>query len=216
MAEVERAWCRAVGPPRAEDDDRAKRSGSARPHSTAGARRASASERRRAWPRSTRRSRSKAKGTRRSTGGPSRPPGAVHVAPGEHQLVVRRRGDVVWADWVALSRERDRARGRPRRRAVLGRGPRARRSFDGGFAASGSPLHFLGGSEPRLATGRYVVAVCDRDACSTPFEWRSGPDPSLADAAAAEPRGHPFPAWATWTIVGAAGGRGRHRPQPSR
>jgi hypothetical protein len=128
--------------------------------------------------------------------------GALHLVAGEHQLVVRRRGDIVWAGWVAI------AAGATVRVAVPGPEPCSTEdlahatAFDGGFDGAGVRCASWVAAGPGSQPGRFVLAVCERDSCGTRLEWRSGPDPSLSDGPSTDARGHPFPTWAKWTLVG--------------
>jgi len=123
------------------------------------------------------------------------------VAAGAHQVTVTRSGRLVWAGWVAVTEGatarvalpeiprcslEDFARVRLRDRAVLAAGVGCARWV----AASPAP-------DP----GSVFVSLCAMDRCGALVEWRVGAGvPPIADRAEHPSR---WPAWATWTLVGA-------------
>ncbi len=128
-------------------------------------------------------------------------PGIVKAAPGEHQFVVTRDGEVVWAEWVSLA---DHAAVRiavPEPAACstsdLGRAHVVNRSVEARGVLCGSWVAALPGARTRSV----LVASCEHGHCGPLLEWSvGGPGTEGPEV----PPAHPgrWPAWATWTIVG--------------
>jgi hypothetical protein len=130
---------------------------------------------------------------------------AIDAPAAEHQLVVYLDGEPVFASWVALA-----AGAGPALTGIDVRlpdgGACAAASF-GGVAREGGAVRASGvtcarwvAATPGENRGSVFVARCERDACGPLLEWRTEgltPGPAIPSTKA-----RPWPAWATWTLVG--------------
>lgn len=130
-------------------------------------------------------------------------PGPLKLAAGPHHVVVQRGGVVVWASFVS----------------VLVSGPlRLPTSFGGGGDCDTADLghatfdgtsvragHVRCGEwvavAPADRPGAILVATCSKDSCGPMLEWRTGAA-ALGGPPQVVTRARPWPAWATWALVG--------------
>lgn len=134
-------------------------------------------------------------------GAPTRP-GAIKLAAGPHQVVVLRDGAPTWSSFVHVA-----APGRLGLPTGFTAGDceiddlaRAKLDPQGGVQAQAVRCGEWIAVAPADRPGAVRVATCTRGGCGAFLEWRasgafSGPPQSL-------PRARPWPAWATWTLVG--------------
>ncbi len=142
----------------------------------------------------------------------------VELAPGEHQLVVHADGMRVAASWVSIAgsapvvelRLPDGGRcSAPAFSSVVSDGVTVSargvvcerwvavlpiQGASPGFGAPPSP-------KPLPRSGAVLVARCERDRCGPLLEWRTEPLGG-AETIVQERRARPWPAWATWSLVG--------------
>ena len=127
----------------------------------------------------------------------------LSATAGEHQVRVVYDGALVWAGWVALGQGSvarvSLPRTTPCSRADLGRS-----RFQGELAiASGVTCgDWVLAREDTTLRDELALAVCSGDACGPVLRWHVGPQsPIVPDW---RERGKPWPAWATWALVGAS------------
>jgi hypothetical protein len=124
-------------------------------------------------------------------------PGKITKSPGEHQLLVTRRGVPVWASWIGI------ADGTVARITPPGPPPCTSEDF-AKVSAVGSAVRAAGVrcelwvAAKADGSGKLYPAVCRQDRCSALLEWRSLGTGTVVPIGAAST----WPAWATWTLVG--------------
>jgi len=123
-------------------------------------------------------------------------------APGEHALVVAVDGAPSWASWVTLPAEGTTIDLPNLDAPACSRSDvsRAAASLTGALDASRVTCPaWIAVREAR--PGAVAIARCEASRCAGWVEWRPGGDRQGGGPRPAEAR--PWPAWATWTIVGA-------------
>jgi hypothetical protein len=126
--------------------------------------------------------------------------GTLTALPGPHQLTLNQGGVLVWASWVGLGdgvRVEVRApRSPPCSTEDLGRV----QSVGGLVRAAGVTCDLWVAAEPERTKPAILVSLCRADHCSDFVEYR------MEGAIVAPPAGvrtSSWPAWATWTLLGA-------------
>jgi hypothetical protein len=131
--------------------------------------------------------------------------GALMGDEGDHRLVVREDGAIVTTAWVSLS-DGATIRAPLPEETPCSRGDFARVRVDpghGAVLAAGVQCDdwVFAREEPGGAPVTLTLTTCSGDSCGPLLTWRVGEEqPVLPEAR----RSHPWPAWATWTIVGAS------------
>ena len=130
--------------------------------------------------------------------------GPLHIAAGEHHLVVERSGAIVWAEWVTF------APSATLHVAVPDPAPCSTEDLAGATLDHGA-VRAVGvrcGSWVAAApgpAGRLLVATCEGATCGTVLEYSALPDglsqtaPPRTEKIATAGR---WPRWASWTLVG--------------
>ncbi|MGC4079438.1 MAG: hypothetical protein QM702_20845 [Rubrivivax sp.] len=130
---------------------------------------------------------------------------AVDAPAAEHQIVVYLDGEPVFAQWIALAASTSQARPVIDVRLPEGGGC-GETSFAGvtrdesGVRANGITCGRWVAAVPGALRGSVLVARCERDACGPLLEWRTE---GLGTPDKPQPSHRGWPAWATWTLVGA-------------
>jgi hypothetical protein len=121
---------------------------------------------------------------------------------GDHQLVVLRDGRIIWAEWVSFA-------GGSNVRVVLPRPPPCSREElrrvtlrEGSVRAGGVRCQEWVVATPVVGSRHpaVLVASCRADRCGPLLEWGVGEAVPLPTVTG---HGQGWPAWATWTLVGA-------------
>jgi hypothetical protein len=126
-----------------------------------------------------------------------RPPTA-EVLPGEHAVVEKRDGAVVYAAWIAVRGPMELTLPALEDACSVPAFARAKREGDRVYAPGASCPSWIAAVPSEHGV---LVARCERDACAPLVEWRGAardvfllPPPDRSRA--------PLPAWATWTALG--------------
>jgi len=130
-------------------------------------------------------------------------PGAtLATVAGEHQLTVTYEGALVRAAWVTVEAGKTLRITPPEPAACSPHDLGRARLVDGRVVATGIRCRaWVFARESATSRGELSLATCEGAACGTPFIWSVGPmGPVLPEARRATMR---WPAWATWTLVGA-------------
>lgn len=122
----------------------------------------------------------------------------TNLLPGEHAVVARRNGAIVYASWLAVRGPLEVTLPISEDACSVPAFSSAARQGDGVVAPGATCPSWIAAvpSEHGVLVGR-----CERDRCSALVEWRSG----SRDVFVLGPRDRshaPLPAWATWTVIG--------------
>src|SRR6185295_6383260 len=129
----------------------------------------------------------------------------AEASAAEHQLVAYADGEAVFAQWVGIAEGGATA---PIAIHLANAAGTCTRDAFASVARDGSNIRAIGVTCPKWAAavptdhaGAVLVARCERDACGPLLEWRVE---RWTDSGAPQPfpRAKPWPAWATWTLVG--------------
>jgi hypothetical protein len=136
-------------------------------------------------------------------------PPTLATRAGLHALVVTSGGAPVWAEWIELGPgrtavEADAPRAPPCSTADVARARLAGEALDARGVRCARWVAVAPGPRP----GSLDIALCEASQCGALFEWHDAPAWSRPAPVAVSDRAahaaHPWPAWATWTLAGAA------------